>query len=80
MDKKVKAAAHRAARDIGIPLSTVVGAYLRKFARDREVYFNAPLVPTPKAARWIREARKEFDEGKTKSFATMEELIADLHK
>ena len=33
-DKKVKAAAQKAAKEIGIPLGTVLGMYLRKFARE----------------------------------------------
>jgi antitoxin component of RelBE/YafQ-DinJ toxin-antitoxin module len=78
VDKKVKAAAQKAAKEIGIPLSTIMGAQLRKFAHEGRVEFEKPLIPTPQAARWIREARKEFEEGKTKRFATMEELIADL--
>jgi len=56
-DKTVKNAAKRAAEEIGIPLSTILSAYLRSFARDRRVEFEAPLVPNAKTRKAIADAR-----------------------
>lgn len=80
VDKKVKAAAQKAAKEIGIPLSTIVGAQLRQFSRDQGVQFDTVLIPNAKTARVIDEARREYAEGKTPGpFATVEELMADLN-
>jgi len=79
-DKKVKAAVQRVAREMGVPLSTLTNVYYKKLARERRVVLEAPLVPTPKAARWIREARKEWEEGKVPRFNSLEEMFKDLDR
>ncbi len=39
-DKDMKRDVQKLAKDIGLPLSSVVNAYLRQFLRTREVYFS----------------------------------------
>ena len=39
-DKEVKENAQKIARELGLPLSTVINAYLKEFIRDREVSFS----------------------------------------
>ena len=42
-DKKVKEQAQQVARELGLPLSTVINAYLMQFIRNKEVHLsNAP--------------------------------------
>lgn len=38
-DKEIKEKAQKVARDLGMPLSTVINAYLNQFIRTREVHF-----------------------------------------
>ncbi len=81
VDKKIKAVAQKAAKDIGIPLGTVMGMYLRKFAQERRIEFEAPEIPNAKTARAIREAQKDFAAGRYEGpFDTAEDMIAALHK
>lgn len=42
-DKEVKRDAKKVAEDLGFSLSAVINAYLRQFARNKEVYFS--LIP-----------------------------------
>lgn len=80
-DKKVKAAAQRAAADIGIPLGTVVGMYLRQFARERRIAFEAPEIPNARTARALKAAHEDFRKGKAFGpFDTAEDMISALRK
>ena len=56
-DKVVKNAAKKAAEEIGIPLSTILNAYLRAFARERRVEFEVPRVPNATTRKAIADAR-----------------------
>ena len=38
-DKEVKEQAQRIAEELGVPLSTVVNAYLKEFIRNKEVVY-----------------------------------------
>ncbi|MEK7068831.1 MAG: type II toxin-antitoxin system RelB/DinJ family antitoxin [Patescibacteria group bacterium] len=80
-DKEVKAAAQDAAREIGVPLGTVMGMYLRRFARERRIEFEAPLVPNAKTAKALRRSQKEFEQGKFAGpFSNLDDLFASLTK
>ncbi len=80
-DKKVKEAAQKVAKELGIPLGTVMGMYLRKFANERKIEFEVPQTLNAKTARQIREAQKEFAAGKAHGpFASVEEMFAELDK
>lgn len=39
-DKEVKEEAQNLARELGIPLSTIINAYLKQIIRTRELYFS----------------------------------------
>lgn len=46
-DKDVKESAQKVAQDLGIPLSTIINAYLKQFIRNKSVYFSSsPKVST----------------------------------
>lgn len=81
-DKKLKAEAKKVADELGVPLSTVVNAFLKQFVRDKEVTLSAnPYRPTPYLERIIEEAAREYEAGETAGpFADVDEFIADLHK
>jgi len=74
-DTATKNAAQRAARGLGISLSTVINARLREFA----AYPRVELVPNVRTRHAILAARKEIREGKGKSFDSAEKFLADLH-
>lgn len=76
-DKKVKAAAQKAASEIGVPLGTVMGMYLRKFANERRIAFEAPLVPNAKTIQALKKSQKEYDRG---AYAGPFSNLDDLYK
>lgn len=79
-DKKIKADAQKAARDIGVPLATVLGMYLRKFAREKRIEFEV-LTPNAKTARHLRTSQKEFERGEYNGpFSSLDELFTSLTK
>jgi addiction module RelB/DinJ family antitoxin len=60
-DAEVKKKAQKVAKDLGMPLSVVINAYLRQFIRTKSVHFTTEgtLKPTVKRRldRLAREAR-----------------------
>ena len=46
-DKRIKEDAQELAKELGIPLGTIINAYLRQFIRTREVYFSHIPKMTP---------------------------------
>jgi addiction module RelB/DinJ family antitoxin len=76
--KDLKMQAQKLAKEMGLPLSTLVNNYLKDFVIERRVVFNAPI-PNKKTIRAIEEARREFKAGKNSGpFNTAEEFIAHL--
>jgi addiction module RelB/DinJ family antitoxin len=75
--KDLKVQAQKLAKEMGLPLSTLVNNYLRDFIIERQVTFKAP-VPNKKTIKAIEEARKEFKEGKTPGPFNAKEAIAYL--
>ena len=63
MDKKVKIAAQEAAKEVGIPLATILTAYLRQFARERRVEFG-PEKMSKKLEREFAAIERDFKTGK----------------
>ena len=63
-DKKLKAEAKRVSTELGLPLSTVVNAFLKQFVRDREVTFSANHYrPTATLEKALAEARRQYEAG-----------------
>lgn len=80
-EKKVKNAAQKAAKEIGVPLATVMGMYLRKFARERRIEFEAPLVPNARTAKNLKRSQREFEQGKyTGPFSNLDDLYTSITK
>ena len=52
------------AGELGVPLSTVMNAFLKQFVRDKEVTFSAnELRPTLYLERILTEAQREYETG-----------------
>lgn len=81
-DKKLKEAAQKAAKHMGIPFSAVMNEYMRKFVEEQEIQFSAKhYSPTPYLRRILDREEKDFKTGKNiKTFNSVEALIADLEK
>ena len=77
--KDLKMQAQKLAKEMGLPLSTLVNNYLRDFIVTRQVTFNAPM-PSKKTIKAIGEARKEFKEGKTPGpFTSVDAMMKSLN-
>lgn len=80
-DREVKEEAQRIAKELGIPLSTVVNSYLKDFIRDRK--FTASLDPQLKPEVWdeMKKAVEDAQKGKNTSpvFGNVEDAIHWLH-
>lgn len=74
IDAEVKAEAAAVLAAMGLTLSDAVRLMLTKVAREKALPFE-PLTPNETTIAAMREVR----EGKGKRFATVEELMADLH-
>ena len=79
-DTKVKKEAQKIAKELGVPLSTVVNAYLKEFVRERSVRLSLDPQPRPEVAKMLREASEDFKKGKNISgpFKTAKEAISHL--
>lgn len=79
-DKEIKARAVQTAREMGLPLSTVVNGFLKKFIIERQVSFSAPLKPSLKLIKIIRRVNKDIRTGKNLSgpFYSAKEMVNHL--
>ena len=74
IDKRTKILAANALEDMGLTISDVVRILLRRVGRDKCIPFD---IKVPSAA--TREAMRDLEEGRYKTFNTVEELMADLN-
>lgn len=78
-NKALKEKAQKLAKEMGLPLGTLVNNYLRSFIVDRQAVFNAPI-PNKKTAVAIESARKEYKAGKTAGpFNSVDEMMKSLN-
>ena len=75
-DKEVKEAAVKTAEMMGLPLSTIINAFLKKFIADQSVTFNAPAKPSRALEKILKQTDKDLLEGKNLSplFVNMEKM------
>ncbi|OGI93627.1 hypothetical protein A3A03_01340 [Candidatus Nomurabacteria bacterium RIFCSPLOWO2_01_FULL_40_18] len=79
-NKVLKQRAQRLAKEMGLPLGTLVNNYLRNFIIDRQAVFNAPM-PNKKTIRAIEEARRDIKAGKNLHgpFDTVADMMKSLN-
>lgn len=79
-DKDVKERAQKVAKELGVPLSTIINAYLKDFIRNRSV--NLSLAPrmSRQLESLIGRVEKDIAAGKNVSgpFSSADEFIAHL--
>ena len=80
-DKEVKEKAQKTAKDLGMPLSVVINAYLKQFIRNKEVHFSLEGELKPAVKKRLERLAKEAREGKNMSpvFSSAKEAIHYLH-
>jgi addiction module RelB/DinJ family antitoxin len=80
-DKKLKADAQKVAGELGVPLSTIMNAFLKQFVRDKEITFSASQYrPTPYLEKLLTEAQREYEAGEYRGPMDAREFIARLKK
>ena len=80
-DKKVKETAQKAAKEIGVPLGTIMGMYLRKFANEKRIAFEVSLTPNAKTIRMLKKSQKEYERGEYAGpFSSLDDLYKSLRK
>ena len=79
-DKEVKKKAQKVAADLGMPLSTIINAYLNQFIRTKEVHFYLEGELKPSVKKRLDRFQREAMEGKNLSpaFRTPQEMDAYL--
>ena len=79
-DPNVKHAAQGLAAEMGVPLSTIVNAYLKEFIVRRQFTVHAPLHPSQKLERLLRRVERDVRTGKniSKPFSTSREIDEHL--
>lgn len=79
IDKEIKAQAQETAKRLGLPLSTIINAYLKELVATGHVEFTATEQMTPQMERIIEGFQKEIARGDTVGpFGTAEEAIEYL--
>jgi addiction module RelB/DinJ family antitoxin len=79
-DKKVKEEAQRIAKELGLPLSTVINAYLKEFIREKQVRFSAKPQLRPEVEKLLKKASQDYRKGKNISgpFSTGQDIDKHL--
>jgi addiction module RelB/DinJ family antitoxin len=79
VDEQVKKQAQAVTGSFGIPLSTLVNAYLIELGETGKIHFSAVEVMTPKMEKIIDQAEKEIKAGQTSGpFNTTKKAIIYL--
>jgi len=66
-DRDIKEKAQRVARNLGMPLSTIINAYLNQFVRTKEVHFYLEGELRPSVKKRLDRFQKEAMRGKNVS-------------
>jgi addiction module RelB/DinJ family antitoxin len=75
-DREVKEEAVKLAERIGLPLSTVINAFLKKFISDQSVTFNVSNRPSKGLQKILKQTEKDIKNGDNLSplFTDMEKM------
>lgn len=68
-DKDLKLEAQEVAKDLGLPLGTLINAYLRDLVHERRVVFTTHPMPNNKTKRILDRALNDVREGNVKEFS-----------
>ena len=80
-DPKVKTDAQKIARQIGVSLSSLINAYLKRFIGTKRVKLDLNEEPSPYLVKMLKKADKDIKAGRVSpGFKTGEEAVAWLEK
>ncbi len=79
-DKSLKLEAQKTAEEFGIPLGTIMNAFLRQFVRNKEISLNISYQPTKYLTDILKEAENDFEKGLINNPLTGEDFIKHLKK
>ncbi len=79
-DREVKEGAQKLAKELGVPLSTIINAYLKDFIRNRSVTLSMAPRMSRQLESLVGRVEKDMKTGKNISgpFNSVEELIEHL--
>lgn len=63
-DKEIKERAQGLARQLGLPLSAIINAYLRDFIYRQEVKFSLEPQIRPELEKFLEKVSKDYSRGK----------------
>lgn len=81
-EKKLKELAQKTAKKIGVPLATIMNAFLKQFVLSEEITFSAVShKPSRELIKIVEDARGDYDRGETFGpFETAEAMIESLER
>ena len=79
-DQEIKEKAQKIAKEIGLPLSAVINAYLKEFVREQSVRFSLEPQIRPEIGKLLKQASQDYKQKKniTGPFKTAKEMDAYL--
>ena len=79
-DQEIKEKAQKIAKEIGLPLSAVINAYLKEFVREQSVRFSLEPEIRPEIGKLLKQASQDYKQKKniTGPFKTAKEMDAYL--
>ena len=66
-DSDIKVQAQQIAKDLGIPLSTIINAFLKEFVRKKEIYFSTSSDLNPEFEAVLAQIEKDIQKKKNLS-------------
>lgn len=66
-DKILKTKAQKVAKELGLPLGTIINAYLRDLVRERRVIISAGLTPNTRTMKILEEIEEDIKNGRNAS-------------
>jgi len=79
-DKLLKLEAQKTADEFGIPLGTIMNAFLRQFVRNKEISLDISYQPTKYLTDILKEAEIDFKNGQVNGPFNGGEFIKRLQK
>ncbi len=79
-DKELKSQAQEVAKELGIPLTTVINSFLRQFVRDRQLILTADYKPSIYLTEIMQEAERDLAHGDVQKASGVDNLLEMLNK
>lgn len=77
-DKELKTQAQEVAKELGIPLTTVINSFLRQFVRDRQLVLSADYKPSIYLNNLLFEAEQDLSLGDVQKASGVDNLLKIL--